>query len=85
MGISCRYLFLLGYVDDPRSTDNSWIESHAVNFHISPDDVNIINLKLKAGSDAKNAEWIDIHSSLNLYASHKQFIENVALIHNASW
>lgn len=37
-------IFLLqvykGYVDDPRNTDNSWMETVAVNFH---DDLGIIN------------------------------------------
>ena len=72
-----------GYVDDPRSTDNAWIETDCRTFHA--DDPQITNLPLKAGSDAKNAEWVDISSSLSLYASHKAFIEKVAQLRNASW
>ncbi|RMZ94618.1 ADP-ribose mitochondrial [Brachionus plicatilis] len=72
-----------GYVDDPRNTDNAWMETIAVNFH---DDNNLFgNLKLSAGDDAGKVCWMDIHSGLRLYASHSKFIHQVALLHNADW
>jgi len=72
-----------GYVDDPRNTDNAWIETDCRNYHT--DDSKITNLELRAGSDAKNAQWVDIGHDLTLYASHKFFIETVAKVHNAFW
>ncbi|CAG0884451.1 unnamed protein product [Cyprideis torosa] len=72
-----------GYVDDPRNTDNAWMETVAVNFHDETGEV-VGNLKFEAGSDAGHASWIEIESDLSLYASHKDFIMKVARRHNAS-
>lgn len=73
-----------GYVDDPRNTDNAWMETIAVNFH---DDTGKLfsAIKLEAGDDAKKVKWMDIGSELKLYASHKDFIQKVAEKHNAHW
>ncbi|XP_043788550.1 ADP-ribose pyrophosphatase, mitochondrial isoform X1 [Apis laboriosa] len=72
-----------GYVDDPRNTDNAWIETVAVNFH---DDNNLFkNITLKAGDDARNVKWVDIDKNLKLYASHSEFIKKTVLKHNAHW
>ncbi|CAL7948347.1 unnamed protein product [Xylocopa violacea] len=63
-----------GYVDDPRNTDNAWIETVALNFH---DDDNSVfgNVTLLAGDDARNVTWMDIDKNLNLYANHSDFIK----------
>ena len=37
-----------GYVDDPRNTDNAWMETTVFNFHDEDDKV-LGNLKLSAG------------------------------------
>ena len=74
-----------GYVDDPRNTDNSWMETVAYNFHDDSNDGVLQSLNLQAGDDAKAVKWMDISSSLDLYASHRDFIEKVALLHNAHW
>ncbi|CAB3411217.1 unnamed protein product [Caenorhabditis bovis] len=62
-----------GYVDDPRNTDNAWMETVVINFH----DVNDVlkNVELKAGDDAKDLRWIRVDSNEPLYASHSHFIE----------
>lgn len=63
-----------GYVDDPRNTDNSWMETVAMNFH---DDAgtNVGKVPLQAGDDAKNVTWLAIDRELKLYASHFYFIK----------
>lgn len=61
-----------GYVDDPRNTDNAWMETTCVNFHDTSgllDDV-----QLKAGDDAKTARWTTASKELKLYASHAQLV-----------
>lgn len=73
-----------GYVDDPRNTDNSWMETIAFNFHDEDDSV-FKNFALTAGDDAGSVTWMDISSSLNLYASHKNFVENTAKLLKAHW
>ncbi|VDM98288.1 unnamed protein product [Thelazia callipaeda] len=69
-----------GYVDDPRNTDNAWIETVVVNYHDSEGYLN--NIVLKAGDDAANLRWINASSRENLYASHADFVELLAKHHN---
>lgn len=73
-----------GYVDDPRNTDNAWMETIATLFH---DDkgVHVGMLKLHAGDDAVGVKWVDLDSKLNLYANHLLFLENVAKILKCHW
>jgi len=73
-----------GYVDDPRNTDNSWMETVVMSFHDETGD-KVGNLKLKAGDDAKNLKWMPIDNTLTLYASHKDFVEGVTKLLNAHW
>ncbi|CAH0564146.1 unnamed protein product [Brassicogethes aeneus] len=73
-----------GYVDDPRNTDNAWMETVAVNFHDNTGEI-LDKFNLKAGDDAKNVTWIDIDKNLDLYASHLQFIEKVVEKHKSHW
>ncbi|KAK9977562.1 hypothetical protein ABG768_019369 [Culter alburnus] len=73
-----------GYVDDPRNTDNAWMETVAVNFHDESGN-SVSELPLQAGDDAGQVSWIDIDSSLALYANHLHFLETVAKKRNAHW
>lgn len=61
-----------GYVDDPRNTDNAWMETDAYHLHLEDGD----SIVLAAGDDADDASWktVDISLLENLYASHAQFI-----------
>ena len=69
-----------GYVDDPRCTDNAWIETVAVHMHC-PSDLGA-HLNLCAGEDVNEAIWIDVDhlmkSRVQLYASHVDWLERVA-------
>ncbi|XP_011506020.1 PREDICTED: ADP-ribose pyrophosphatase, mitochondrial [Ceratosolen solmsi marchali] len=73
-----------GYVDDPRNTDNAWMETIAFNFHDDSGDT-FGNLSLEAGDDAKSVRWTDISDELILYANHKDFLLKSAEKHNAHW
>ncbi|XP_069042396.1 ADP-ribose pyrophosphatase, mitochondrial isoform X2 [Lepisosteus oculatus] len=73
-----------GYVDDPRNTDNAWMETVAVNFHDETGD-SVSGLPLHAGDDAGQVAWVDVDSSLRLYASHAHFLETAARHHHAHW
>ena len=69
-----------GYVDDPRVTDNAWIETTAFHYHCDKDCAQM--LRLESGDDAKNVTWIDVDASspkyMGLYASHKDWVDMVA-------
>jgi ADP-ribose pyrophosphatase len=61
-----------GYVDDPRNTDNAWMETTASHLHIEGER----ELNLKADSDAVNTKWVELteRNLSNLYASHGDFL-----------
>lgn len=63
-----------GYVDDPRNTDNAWMETTVRNFH-DADNTSVGRFQLKAGDDAKGAQWATITSETKLYASHADYIK----------
>lgn len=73
-----------GYVDDPRNTDNAWMETIAINFHDSSGE-SVGRFKLNAGDDAVGVKWMDLSRELELYASHKDFLEETAKKLNAYW
>ncbi|KAL1527371.1 hypothetical protein AB1Y20_016041 [Prymnesium parvum] len=68
-----------GYVDDPRNTDNAWMESTAFHFHCRPQLGAM--LPLHAGDDAKAVMWLTINENdpkySRLYASHKDWVDRV--------
>lgn len=66
-----------GYVDDPRNTDNSWMETTCTLFYDSDGSLTK-NLKLEAGDDAAHVKWVDIeleNPEFKLYASHMDFVK----------
>ncbi len=73
-----------GYVDDPRNTDQAWIETVAYNFH---DDSGAIvgDIRLCAGDDAGKVKWMDLNCTVDLYASHKDIVEIVVRQLKAFW
>ncbi|KAH9525249.1 ADP-ribose pyrophosphatase, mitochondrial [Bulinus truncatus] len=73
-----------GYVDDPRNTDNSWMETVAMNFH-DENGSGVAKFSLNAGSDAVGVQWLDISKDLKLYASHADFIKKTAEHLGAYW
>ena len=66
-----------GYVDDPRSTDNAWMETTAFHFHCPPSIGS--RLPLKAGDDAGEAMWLDVsmenETYRSLYGAHRALID----------
>ncbi|XP_048408352.1 ADP-ribose pyrophosphatase, mitochondrial-like isoform X2 [Stegostoma tigrinum] len=73
-----------GYVDDPRNTDNAWVETVAVNFHDETGD-SVGQLDLHSGDDAGHVQWSDIDQSLQLYATHCRFLKSVTELRDAHW
>ena len=69
-----------GYVDDPRNTDNAWMETQA--FHLHLDDDQAAQLKPQKGSDAVQAEWTPITGKMlgNMYGTHGSFVKQAVLL-----
>lgn len=58
---------------DPRTTDEAWIETYVVHYHIHNRLATQLTLTSQDGENRK-VEWISCNSP-NLYGDHKQFIE----------
>lgn len=73
-----------GYVDDPRNTDNAWMETVVAIFH---DDTGAVfsDFPLRAGDDAKNVAWVSMDTDTPLYASHSQFVEHARSVILSIW
>lgn len=82
--ISNGYIVYRGYVEDPRNTDNAWIETTAVNFHDESGEI-LNEIALQAGDDAQNVRWIDMDRHIKLYANHSLFIEKAVQQRNGHW
>ena len=70
-----------GYVDDPRTTDDAWIETVVFHFHCPPEIGD--KLSLSAGEEVKRAVWLDVNPASesryrNLYASHREWVDRIA-------
>jgi len=66
-----------GYVDDPRNTDNAWMETAVTLFYDETGELTK-DFKLESGDDAVGVRWMKIdleNDEFKLYASHKQFVE----------
>jgi WD40 repeat protein/ADP-ribose pyrophosphatase YjhB (NUDIX family) len=55
---TCARQVFKGYNDDPRNTDNAWMETNVVHFHCSHSLGGA--LKLSAGDDAASVRWMDL-------------------------
>jgi len=73
-----------GYIDDRRNTDNAWIETCAINFHINDINDAFNEVPFNAGSDATGASWNDC-LPMAMYASHIDLIHSVVEHHDAAW
>ena len=65
-----------GYVDDPRNTDNAWMETVVKNFH-DADGKSVGKFHLRAGDDATKAQWTEVNKDTKLYADHAAYIRAV--------
>ena len=84
----------MGYSDDPRNTDNAWMESKVVHFHCSHRLGALLPLKVGKGRRAKAGAvvWLDADPQsepryASMYGSHRQWVEqaiaNAALVNES--
>ena len=73
-----------GYVDDPRNTDNAWVETCAYHFHCSRELGGMLLLDGRedpTGKQGMGAKWVTMDESddnyVAMYANHKQMVEQV--------
>jgi ADP-ribose pyrophosphatase len=72
-----------GYVDDPRNTDNAWMETVAV--LVVVDESVADTFKLSAGDDAGLVKWKKYEEGMSLYASHGTLIKKAIELFKNQW
>jgi len=63
-----------GVVDDPRNTDNAWMETTVLHKHLT--DAEQRQTTLQVGDDARAVSWINVDQQLlaSMYASHGDYV-----------
>ncbi|KAG8544923.1 hypothetical protein GDO81_021619 [Engystomops pustulosus] len=75
-----------GYLDDPRNTDNAWIETLAINIHFDTKESNDLFLKnLKESDFEVSLRWQLLDHKIPLYANEKEILQRTAEHHNANY
>uniref|UniRef100_A0A2K5M7H7 Transient receptor potential cation channel subfamily M member 2 n=1 Tax=Cercocebus atys TaxID=9531 RepID=A0A2K5M7H7_CERAT len=70
-----------GYMDDPRNTDNAWIETVAISVHFQDQndaELNRLNSNLHACDSGASIRWQVVDRRIPLYANHKTLLQKVA-------
>jgi hypothetical protein len=65
-----------GIVDDPRETNNAWIETAAVHAHITAEEAQTIVLRPAVDGETTSSTWVDVTDEVltSLYANHGHMI-----------
>ena len=86
--IDDQVLVYEGYSDDHRNTDNAWMETQCYNIHDDTDVFSSAELMRGSAKDKTlplEVAWTTAHRDIRLFASHKELVGRVCLIHGAYW
>ncbi|XP_041056739.1 transient receptor potential cation channel subfamily M member 2 isoform X2 [Carcharodon carcharias] len=88
-----------GYVDDSRNTDNAWIETLALNFHLNDDNPFINSITNRGGSGTSrrmkiplimegavqqlSVQWQVVEQDVPVCVLYKEYLQKVTEIHDA--
>ncbi|XP_021112017.1 transient receptor potential cation channel subfamily M member 2 isoform X1 [Heterocephalus glaber] len=77
-----------GYVDDPRNTDNAWVETVAISIHF-PDqndmELKRLNSHLHACDPGVSIRWQVVDKRIPLYVNHKTILQKTAVLFGAHY
>ncbi|KAL5012942.1 hypothetical protein ScPMuIL_011493 [Solemya velum] len=76
-GFSATLLYK-GYLDDPRNTDNSWVEAEVWNFHYDHGDT--FDLRI---SEDGGVKWKEVSPYVKLFGNESVIVQEAAKIHDA--
>ncbi|XP_074859743.1 transient receptor potential cation channel subfamily M member 2 [Carettochelys insculpta] len=77
-----------GYVDDPRNTDNAWVETVAVHVHLADKNdmqLNLVNVFLQASKPETCIRWQLVDRRMPLYTNHKELLQRVTVLLGAHY
>ena len=74
-----------GYVDDPRNTDNAWMETTVMHYEMGAELNEFV--KLPATHNGLTFRWIDVDKNdwdyaFNFFDAHKEWVDRVLLHHH---
>ncbi|XP_040297409.1 transient receptor potential cation channel subfamily M member 2 [Bufo bufo] len=75
-----------GYVDDPRNTDNAWIETTALSLHFETEDDPLLlelNKNIQTHIQEIAIRWQVVDQKIPLYANHKDILQKAVDCYNA--
>uniref|UniRef100_A0A8C5Q425 Transient receptor potential cation channel subfamily M member 2 n=1 Tax=Leptobrachium leishanense TaxID=445787 RepID=A0A8C5Q425_9ANUR len=75
-----------GYVDDPRNTDNAWIETSAVSLHFkcqADPELHQLNQNIQSSDPEMCIRWQVVDQKIPLYANHKDILQKAVDCHHA--
>nr|DBA32338.1 TPA: hypothetical protein GDO54_000138 [Pyxicephalus adspersus] len=68
-----------GYLDDPRNTDNAWIETQAINVHLgTKESLDTFLQNLKESDHEITLRWQLLDHKIPLYANEKEILQRTA-------
>ncbi|XP_072257010.1 transient receptor potential cation channel subfamily M member 2-like [Pyxicephalus adspersus] len=68
-----------GYLDDPRNTDNAWIETQAINVHLdTKESLEKLLKNLKESDHEITLRWQLLDHKIPLYANEKEILQRTA-------
>uniref|UniRef100_A0A2I3RP84 Transient receptor potential cation channel subfamily M member 2 n=1 Tax=Pan troglodytes TaxID=9598 RepID=A0A2I3RP84_PANTR len=79
--LKCGMEVYKGYMDDPRNTDNAWIETVAVSVHFQDQndvELNRLNSNLHACDSGASIRWQVVDRRIPLHANHKTLLQKAA-------
>ncbi|KAG8453087.1 hypothetical protein GDO86_004775 [Hymenochirus boettgeri] len=75
-----------GYLDDPRNTDNAWIETLAKSIHLDTEEtLNRFVKNLKESNSVFSLRWQLLDRKIPIYANEKEILQRTAELHGAHY
>ncbi|XP_052792596.1 transient receptor potential cation channel subfamily M member 2-like isoform X1 [Mya arenaria] len=74
----CSTLLYKGYLDDPRNTDNAWVEAEVWNFHYDLGDS--FDLRM---SEELTVKWKEVSKYVKIFGNESVIVQEAARIHDA--
>lgn len=74
-----------GYMEDPRATDNAWVETRISHVHATGGVLQKFHLMASADPNVSHVSWAVAHKHMDLYAQHSSALEMVTTKLGAYW
>lgn len=74
-----------GYMEDPRATDNAWIETKISHVHSTDAVLQKFHLMASADPNVSQVSWAVAHKHMDMYAQHAAALEMVTKNLGAYW